>query len=56
MENLGGKIQIMIWSRALIPWALFPLFALFLDFQILDFYGSYESKIFPNQIFLQAAD
>jgi hypothetical protein len=39
MENCGGKIQFMIWSGALIPWALFPQTLLLLDFHILDFYG-----------------
>jgi hypothetical protein len=31
-ESLGGKIQIMLWTGALTPWALFPHFVLLLDF------------------------
>jgi hypothetical protein len=35
MENLGRKIQFMIWSGALIPWALFP--PTFFTFRLPDF-------------------
>jgi hypothetical protein len=39
MENLGGKIQFMIWSGRLIPWALLHDLFLIFDFWFLDFYG-----------------
>jgi hypothetical protein len=39
MEILSGKILLMIWSGALIPWGLFHHLFLLLDFQCLDFYG-----------------
>jgi hypothetical protein len=44
MENLGGKIQFMIWKGALVPWALFHQLFLLLDFKILDFYAFSSSQ------------
>jgi hypothetical protein len=42
-ENCGGKIQFMIRSGALIPWALFPQIFLLLEFYISRFYISLDT-------------